>query len=74
MQRRRAAQQLRHVLAVLRHERERGRMTLELADRAEAVVESTVIAIEPEPDEAFQEMVAYTRQEIAALRDDLRNR
>ena len=72
MQRRRAAQQLRHVLAVLRHERGRGRMTPELADRAEDVVESTAISIEPEPDDSFREMLDYARREIRELREELR--
>jgi len=43
-------------------------MTPELADRAEQIVETTLIDIQPEPDEAFDELVAHLRSEIGALR------
>jgi hypothetical protein len=55
---------------VLRHEHRLGRMTPELADRAEQIVEATVIDIHPEPDEAFNELVSHLRREIAELRND----
>jgi hypothetical protein len=58
-------------VAVLRHERRFGRPTSELADRAEQIVETTAIAIEPEPDEAFAELLAHVRREIASIRHDL---
>ena len=66
--RRRAVVQLRHVLAVLRHERRAGTETPLLADRAEQVVEHTAVGIDPEPDEALLELIAFTRREIAELR------
>jgi predicted HTH domain antitoxin len=47
-------------------------MTPELADRAEDVVESTAISIEPEPDDSFREMLDYARREIRELREELR--
>ena len=68
MHRRRAVLQLRHVLAVLRHERSSGTETAALADRAAKVVEHTAVAIEPEPDEALLELIAFARGEIADLR------
>ena len=49
-------------------------MTAELADRAQTVVEATAVAIEPEPDETFTELLDYTRREIGELREELRRR
>ena len=68
MHRRRAALQLRHVLAVIRQELSHGRATPELAERASEIVEQTAIAIEPEPDAALLEFVGYMRAEIAEIR------
>ena len=68
MHHRRASLQLRHVLAVMRHELRHGRMTPELADRASDVVEETAIAIEPEPDAALRELLDSARAEIEKSR------
>jgi hypothetical protein len=68
MQRRRAALQLRHVLAVIRQELHRGRATPELADRAADIVEQTAIEVEPEPDDALLELLDYVRAEITDIR------
>ena len=68
MRRRRAALQLRHVVAVLRQELRHGRATPELAERASNIVEHTAVAIEPEPDAAFLELLGYVRAEIAEIR------
>ena len=60
----RAGAQLRHDLEVLRQELKYGRGSPELADRAEEIVEATALDIEPEPDEALQELIEYARREI----------
>lgn len=69
VQRRRATIQLRHVLAVLRQELKFGRGTPELAKRAEEIVERTAIDIEPQADEALQELLDYVRREIAEVKN-----
>jgi hypothetical protein len=68
MHRLRAVQQLRHVLAVIRHEQNHDRATPELGERASDIVEHTAVAIEPEPDEALLELLDYIRAEIADIR------
>ena len=66
MQRRRAALQLRHVLAVIRQELGHGRATPDLAQRASEIVDQTAVAIDPDP--AFVELVGYIKAEIAEIR------
>ena len=66
--RRRAALEFRQVLAVIRHERKPGRATPELAQRAAAIVDKTAIAIEPEADEPFLELLDFIRRELDEIR------
>lgn len=60
-----AVWQLRLVLAVVRHERRRGRASRDLLERASQVVEASAIPIETEGDPELQELLASVRAEVA---------
>lgn len=60
-----AVWQLRLVLAVVRHERRRGRASRDLLERASQVVEASAIPIETEGDAQLQELLASVRAEVA---------
>lgn len=66
MDQNRAKLQLALVRAVLQGARKRGTLSPEMRQRATEIVETTAIAVEPETDGEWAELLAAIRADLAA--------